>query len=240
PAFASTDLSALRPGSLQSVLPSPASPGTRPSLLGMTESFGPYCGERLDRDLPSGKEGSCGRPFADVEIRVMDPDTGAPADPGAVGELHIRGRNLMRGICGRVRGDVFTADGFYPTGDLGLVDGDGYVFFRGRRDDMFKVKGASVYPSEVEAVLASFPWVERAFVVDVARAGAHAVGAVVVLAAGEQCSVDDLAAAARAQLSAFKVPACWRVIGADEVPTMPTGKVDHSALRHLLSEVTPA
>jgi len=234
PAFASTVLLALRPGSLQAVLPVPAAPGTRASLLGMTESFGPYCGDRLDRDLPPGKEGSCGRPFADVELRVVDPDTGERVEPGVVGELHIRGRNLMRAICGRVRSEVFTPDGFYPTGDLGVVDADGYVFFRGRRDDMFKVKGASVYPSEVEAALRTLPGVERAFVVDVERAGQTAVGAVVVTVPGARCTVDELASSARARLSAFKVPACWRVIPADGLPVTPTGKVDQAALRHLL------
>ena len=236
PAFASADLSALRPGSLQAILPSPAAPGRRVALLGMTESFGPYCGDRLDRDLPPGKEGSCGRPFADVEIRVVDPDTGTEVIAGDVGELHLRGRNLMRGICGRVRSDVFTVDGFYPTGDLVVLDDDGYLFFRGRRDDMFKVKGASVYPSEVEAALATLPEVERAFVVDVEQDGAPAVGAVVVLVPGAECSVADLTNGARARLSAFKVPVRWRTITADEVPTTATGKIDQAGLRRLLAE----
>jgi acyl-CoA synthetase (AMP-forming)/AMP-acid ligase II len=240
PDFASTDLSALRPGSLQAVLPTPAAPGTRSSLLGMTESFGPYCGERLDRDLPPGKEGSCGRPFVDVDVRVVHPDTGAAVEPGVIGELQIRGRNLMRGICGRTRGDVFTADGFYPTGDLGLVDRDGFVFFRGRCDDMIKVKSASVYPSEVEAALVSLPAVERAFVVDVECDGAPAVGALVVLAPGEQCSVEELADDARTRLSAFKVPVRWRVISAEETPMTATGKVDQQVVRRLLAEVATA
>ena len=159
----------------------------------MTESFGPYCGDRLDRDLPDGKQGSCGRPFADVEVRIVDTDTGEPVAPGGLGEIQIRGRNLMRGICGRVRAEVFTADGFYPTGDLGVLDADGYLFFRGRRDDMFKVKGASVYPSEVEAALLAIPEVEKAFVVDVVHDGAPAVGAVVVLDPDSDCGVEQLA-----------------------------------------------
>jgi acyl-CoA synthetase (AMP-forming)/AMP-acid ligase II len=234
PDFASTDLSSLRPGSLQAVLPQPAAAGMRASLLGMTESFGPYTGDRLDRDLPPGKEGSCGRPFAGVEVRVVDPDTGVRVDPGTVGELQIRGPNLMRGICGRLRADVFTVDGFYPTGDLGQVDDDGYLFFRGRRDDMFKAKGASVYPSEVESALTRLPGVERAFVVDVDHDGGRGVGAVVVLAADAECSVDDLATGARAHLSAFKVPVRWRVLPSHEVPMTPTGKVDQWALRRLL------
>ena len=60
----------------------------------------------------------------------------------------------MRGICGRLREDTFRADGFYPTGDLGSLDADGYLFYAGRADDMFKVSGATVYPTEVEAGLA--------------------------------------------------------------------------------------
>jgi acyl-CoA synthetase (AMP-forming)/AMP-acid ligase II len=235
PAFATTDLGALRPGSLQSVLPVPAAPGRRASLLGMTETFGPYCGDRLDRDLPPGKEGSCGRPFGGVEVRVVDVETGVPVPPGELGEIQVRSPNLMRGICGRVRADVFTPDGFYPTGDLGSVDADGYVFFRGRRDDMFKVKGASVYPSEVEAALVAIPEVERAYVVAVGDGTAPEVGAVVVPAAGVDCTVEQLAAATRARLSAFKVPTRWSVILADEVPTTATGKVDQSALRLLLA-----
>jgi acyl-CoA synthetase (AMP-forming)/AMP-acid ligase II len=236
PAFATTDLGALRPGSLQSVLPSPAAPGRRAALLGMTESFGPYCGDRLDRDLPAGKEGSCGRPFAEIEVRVVDPDTGELAETGAPGEIQIRGRNLMRGICGRVRSDVFTADGFYPTGDLGVLDADGYLFFRGRRDDMFKVSGASVYPSEVEAALLAVPEVEKAYVVDVAENGATAVGAVVVLIRGADCGVEQLAAATRIRLSAFKVPVRWALIAPDGVPTTATGKVDQGAIRRLLGD----
>ena len=61
----------------------------------------------------------------------------------------------MRGICGRVRSDVFTVDGSYRTGDLGRLDADGYLWYSGRLDDMVKVKGATVYPSEVEAALRS-------------------------------------------------------------------------------------
>jgi acyl-CoA synthetase (AMP-forming)/AMP-acid ligase II len=113
--------------------PEPSRKPARASFLGMTETFGPYCGERLDRELPPrSKEGSCGRPFPGVELRVVAPDTGAVVGTGTVGEIQVRSRNLMRGICGRLRAETFTVDGFLPTGDLGVVDDDGYVFFRGR------------------------------------------------------------------------------------------------------------
>ena len=149
----------------------------------MTESFGPYCGDRLDRDLPDGKEGSCGRPFADVEVRVVDPDTGEPVAAGVVGEIQLRGPNLMRGICGRVRSDVFTADGFYPTGDLGMLDDDGYVFFRGRpRRHVQGARARASTRARSRPRCALPEEIDRAFVVDVERDGVPAVGAVVVLA----------------------------------------------------------
>ena len=118
-----------------------------------------------------------------MELRVVDLETGAPVPAGETGELQLRGPNLMRGICGRTRAEIFTEDGFYPTGDLGRLDADGYLFLTGRRDDMFKVRGATVYPSEVEGALHALAVVRRAFVVDVTDAGGAAeVAAVVVLA----------------------------------------------------------
>ena len=98
----------------------------------------------------------------------------------------------MRGICGRTRSAVFTVDGWYRTGDLGRLDDDGYLWYDGRLDDMFKVKGATVYPSEVEAALRSVAGVRQAYVTDVAGAGGRPeVGAVVVTDA----PVEDVVAA---------------------------------------------
>ena len=235
PRFATADLGSLRAGSLDPVLPPAmqAAPGTRANLLGMTESFGPYSGDRLDRTLPAGKEGSCGRPFADVEVRIVDLDTGAPVSAGMDGEIQLRGRNMMRGICGRTRAEVFTDDGFYPTGDLGHLDADGYLFLSGRRDDMFKVRGATVYPSEVERALHAIDDVRRAYVVDVAGDDSATVAAAVVLVDGSSYTVDDLACDAAASLSSFKVPTRWRVIGNDDVPMTSTGKIDKAGLQKL-------
>jgi acyl-CoA synthetase (AMP-forming)/AMP-acid ligase II len=239
PDFADADLSSLKPGSLDAVLLPGLRrpPGARSNLFGMTESFGPYCADPLDTDLPEGKWGSCGRPFAGTEVRVVDVDTGVPLAPGATGEIQLRGPNLMRGICGRRRAEVFTADGFYPTGDLGHLDDDGYLFFTGRRDDMVKVKGTTVYPSEVEAALSSIDGVRRALVVDVDDDGVTGIGAVVVLVPGTEMTVDDLAHAAKARLSAFKVPSRWAIVDASAVPMTVTGKVDKPALQSLLRNV---
>jgi acyl-CoA synthetase (AMP-forming)/AMP-acid ligase II len=212
-----------------------AAPGQRAGLLGMTESFGPYAGYRRDQTLPPGKEGGCGQVFDGVELRVVDLDTGAPVAAGETGELQLRGPNMMRGICGRTRAELFTDDGFYATGDVGHVDADGFLFLTGRRDDMFKVRGATVYPSEVEGALHALPTVRRAYVVDVRGAGGGAEVAAAVVPAGET-TVDELARDAKARLSSFKVPTRWRIIGADDVPMTNTGKVDKVGLQQLFDK----
>jgi acyl-CoA synthetase (AMP-forming)/AMP-acid ligase II len=228
-----SDLSALRPGSLEALLPPEqrAQPGARAKLFGMTESFGPYCGYPADRDMPRSAWGSCGKPFEGMEVRIIDPDTGDPVPADTIGMIQIRGPHTLRGMCRRSREDLFTPDGYYPTGDLGHLDGDGFMFYHGRSDDMFKVSGATVYPSEVEQAVRTIDGVENAFVTEVSGA----VGAVVI---GET-TVDQLRAAARKRLSSFKVPTVWLVVDSDEdIPRGTTGKIDVRRLRALLREQT--
>lgn len=225
------DLSALRPGSLDALLPADqrAKSGARAKLFGMTEAFGPYCGYPADTDMPESAWGSCGKPFDGTEVRIVDSDTGDPVPAGTIGMIQIRGPNTLRGICRRGREDVFTVDGYYPTGDLGHLDDDGFMFYHGRSDDMFKVSGATVYPSEVEQALRGIAGVRGAFVTDVSGR----VGAVVV--ADE--SADRLRDAARKLLSSFKVPTVWLVVESDDdVPRGGTGKVDVAALRQMLQQ----
>jgi acyl-CoA synthetase (AMP-forming)/AMP-acid ligase II len=232
-ASAGADLSALRPGSLEALLPPEqrAEPGARAKLFGMTEAFGPYCGFPADTDMPRSAWGSCGKPFDGMEVRIVDPDTGQPVPADTVGMIQIRGPHTLRGMCRRSREDLFTPDGYYPTGDLGHVDSDGFMFYHGRSDDMFKVSGATVYPSEVEQTLRTIDGVENAFVTDVSGA----VGAVVI----GDTTVDYLRAAARTLLSSFKVPTVWLVVGSDDdIPRGTTGKADARRLRAMLREQT--
>ncbi len=212
---------------------------SRASLFGMTETFGPYCGDRLDVDMPEGKWGSCGRPLPGVEVRIVDPDTHTPVPPGQIGAIQLRGPTVMRGICGRMRHETFDADGFYTTGDLGSLDADGYMFYAGRLDDMFKVKGATVYPSEVEAALQTIPGVARAFVTGIpsAQKDELAVGAAVVAQDGRTLQISALRDALRDRLSAFKAPQRWVLVPSmTEIPMLPTGKLDRKALRQLLEQ----
>jgi acyl-CoA synthetase (AMP-forming)/AMP-acid ligase II len=108
------------------------------------------------------------------------------------------------------------------------------MWYQGRLDDMFKVKGATVYPAEVEAALRDVPGVRQAFVTNLpGDGGADAVGALVV----SSSALDEVAEGARARLSSFKLPTRWYLTsGLDEVPVMATGKVDLVALRRIIED----
>jgi acyl-CoA synthetase (AMP-forming)/AMP-acid ligase II len=236
PRFAEADLSSLRPGSLDALMPlseRAAAPNARASLLGMTETFGPYCCYPLDRDMPQDKWGSAGLVQPNTSVRILDRETGADLPAGRSGLIAIKGAQLMRGICGREHHEVFDERGFYHTGDLGRVDADGFLFYEGRSDDMFKASGATVYPSEVERALQEIPGVVRAFVtgVPVAGSGETEVGAAVVAAPASGINADSLGGQLRGRLSAFKRPRRWLIYRSmEDVPMLPSGKVDKRAL----------
>lgn len=230
------DLSSLQPGSLEALLPDAmrSRPGARASLLGMTESFGPYCGYRADTDMPASAWGSCGKPFDGMDVRIVGTGTGARLPRGEIGTIEIRGPHVMRGICRRSREQVFPVDGYYPTGDLGYLDDDGFLFYRGRSDDMFKVRGATVYPSEVARAVSSIPGVRAAHVANVPDGQVNRVGAAVV---SDGLSVEALRSATRAAISSYKVPTLWLLLDdEDAIPRGGTGKVDTAALRAMLAE----
>ncbi|CDO89877.1 AMP-binding protein [Mycobacterium triplex] len=236
---AGVDLSALRPGSLEALLPPEqrARPGARATLFGMTEAFGPYCGYPADTDMPETAWGSCGKPFDGIQVRIVDIDTGEPVAAGTAGEIQLRGPHTMRGICGRSREELFTVDGFYPTGDLGHLDEDGFLFYHGRSDDMFKVSGATVYPSEVERALRTIDGIDNAVVTNVPGAAGDRVGAAVVCA-NRALTAEQLRDSAKAVLSAFKVPTVWLLLDSDDgLPRGGTGKVDIRRVREMLVDV---
>ncbi|EUA75323.1 AMP-binding enzyme family protein [Mycobacterium xenopi 4042] len=175
-----------------------------------------------------------------MEVRIADPDTGRPLPVGTVGVIQIRGPHTLRGICRRSREEVFTAEGFYPTGDLGRLDRDGFLFYHGRVDDMFKVSGANVYPAEVEQALKTVEGVDNAFVTNVVGAQGNQVGAAVVCETATM-TADQLREAARRLLSTFKVPTVWLLVDSDDdIPRGPTGKVDHHRLRETLASLGSA
>src|SRR2546430_3603324 len=130
--------------------------------------------------------GWIGRPMRGVEMRVGDP-LGADVPRGEVGEIAIRGHNVMKGYWQRAEATAEAIpDGWFRSGDLARLDDDGYFFIVDRRKDMIIRGGYNVYPREIEEVLYEHPAVAEAAVIGVPDASlGEEVGAAVVLKPGE-------------------------------------------------------
>ncbi len=196
-------------------------------MLGMSESFAPHSAERLDYRMPPDKRWCCGRPVNGYERRIVDPETGEEVAPGEVGELQLRGGGLMKGFYKKRRCEVFTPDGFYPTGDLCRIDADDFLYFVARRNDMIKTRSANVSRLEVEAALNALPEVEIAVVAGLAHEEfGQVVAAAVVPAKGTSPTEDSLRAALKDEISSYKIPRRIVFIESDaDIPRTPTGKL---------------
>ncbi len=201
-------------------------PHLQANMLGMSETFTAHSAEPLDTRLPEDKAGSSGRGVGTYERRIVDAETGEEVPLGQVGELQVRGGGLMSGFYKMNRRDVFTHDGFYPTGDLVRLDADGYIYFVGRRGDMIKTRAANVSRLEVEAAMRAVPGVELPIVVGLPdpELGQRVVAAVVP-AEGASPSDESIRTALRAVLSSYKIPREIVFITHDDVPRATTGKI---------------
>jgi long-chain acyl-CoA synthetase len=170
------------------------------------------------------KPGSIGTPIRGVQMRVVDTE-GREVPQGEVGEIVIRGHNVMKGYWRRPE-ETATAilDGWFRTGDLGRVDTDGYFEIVDRKKDMIIRGGYNVYPREIEEVLYEHPAVAEAAVIGLPHpALGEEVGAAVVVKPGAGVSAEELRDHCKAQVAAYKYPrAVWIV---DELPKNATGKI---------------
>jgi long-chain acyl-CoA synthetase len=175
------------------------------------------------------KPGTIGTPIAGVEMRVQN-DEGKPVPQGEIGEIAIRGHNVMKGYWRRPgeTAEVMTG-GWFRTGDLGRVDEDGYFSIVDRKKDMIIRGGLNVYPREVEEVLYEHPSVAEAAVVGVPHELlGEEVAAVVALKPGHTATPDELRDLVKGQLAAYKYPRhVWIV---DELPKGDTGKIMKRAI----------
>jgi acyl-coenzyme A synthetase/AMP-(fatty) acid ligase len=203
----------------------------------MTESFSAHSAHPLDQPLPPGKEGNFGRALNGYERRVVDLETGAVLPPNQVGELQVRGPALMAGLYKQRRAQTFTADGYYPTGDVVRIDADGWLYPEGRLHDRIKTRAANVSRLEVEAALLALPGVEQAVVTGLPDAEAgEIVIAAVVPAQGVVLAEEALRETLRTTLSSYKVPRRIALVGADDIPRTQTGKVKLFELRQMIAE----
>jgi long-chain acyl-CoA synthetase len=171
------------------------------------------------------KPGSIGTPIEGVEMQVWD-DDGNEVPQGEVGEIVIRGHNIMKGYWNRddANKEAITDEGWFRTGDMAKMDEDGYFFIVDRKKDLIIRGGYNVYPREIEEVLYEHPAIQEAAVVGVPHDElGEEVGAAVVLKDGESLDADELKSYVKEQVAAYKYPR--RVWFVDELPKGPTGKI---------------
>jgi long-chain acyl-CoA synthetase len=170
------------------------------------------------------KPGSVGIPIDGVEMAILD-DKGEQLEPGEVGEIVIRGHNIMKGYWERPDAtEEAMRGGWFHSGDMGRVDEDGYFFIVDRLKDMIIRGGYNVYPREIEEVLYEHPDVVEAAVVGIPDDSlGEEIGAAVVLRDGAETSAEQISEHVKSQLAAYKYPReVWFV---DELPKGPTGKI---------------
>lgn len=176
--------------------------------------------------------GSIGTPIDNVEMKIVSSDTKAECDVGELGEIAIRGPNVMLGYWNRPDETAAAiVDGWFYSGDIGRVDEAGYFYIVDRVKDMISIGGLKVYPAEVERVLLDHPGVEQAAVVGFSNGvlGEEVAAFIVQRGNAEGSLVADLKAFCRRHLANYKMPK--HVFLIEELPRNPSGKVLKTELR---------
>ena len=170
------------------------------------------------------KPGSIGTPIAGVEMKIVD-DADNELASGEIGEIVIRGHNVMKGYWQRPEATAEAMrGGWFHSGDLARVDQDGYFFIVDRKKDMIIRNGFNVYPREIEEVLYEHPAVREAAVVGIPHDEfGEEVGAAVSLKEGATATPEELREFLKDQVAAFKYPRVVWIV--DELPKGPTGKI---------------
>jgi long-chain acyl-CoA synthetase len=170
------------------------------------------------------KPGSIGTPLEEVEMKVVDEDDNEVAQ-GEVGEIVIRGHNVMKGYWRRPEATAEAMrGGWFHSGDMARVDEQGYFFIVDRKKDLIIRGGYNVFPREVEEILYEHPKIREAAVLGIPHDQlGEEVGAAVVLHEGEQLEPEEVSAYVKERIAAYKYPrAVWFL---DDLPKGPTGKI---------------
>jgi malonyl-CoA/methylmalonyl-CoA synthetase len=201
---------------------------------GMTETnmntSNPYDGDRVP--------GAVGHPLPGVTLRVTDPETGKELPRESIGMIEVKGPNVFKGywrMPEKTKAE-FRDDGFFITGDLGKIDGSGYVHILGRGKDLVISGGFNVYPKEIESEIDAMPGVIESAVIGVPHAD-FGEGVTAVVVCNKDAKVDEASVlkALGGRLAKFKMPK--RVIVVDELPRNAMGKVQKNILRDTYSKI---
>ncbi len=206
------------------------------NIYGLTETYGNCtvtdAAEPLDVRLVS-----VGRPLAGVDLRIVDPETGKILPRGEVGEIRVKGYVTVGYYKDAEKNrTAFDAEGYFITGDLGLLDSAGRLYFRGRIKEMIKTGGINVAPVEVEEILMAHPAVKLACVTGVPDPRRdEVIAALIVRRPGVAVEEAELLAHCRSQLAAYKIPRLMKFVSEAELPLTVTGKLQKNRLPELFT-----
>lgn len=175
--------------------------------------------------------GTTGLPLPSTDVKLLDDDD-HEAPVGSPGEVCVKGPQVMRGYWDKPQANAaaFTADGYFRTGDIGVIDAQGFLKIVDRKKDMVLVSGFNVFPNEIESVVTAMPGVLECACVGVPdEKTGEAVRLFVVRAAGSSLTADDVIRFCRDQLTAYKVPRT--VVFVDALPKSTVGKILRRELR---------
>lgn len=178
------------------------------------------------------KTGSIGLPLPDMDMKIVDINTGEECEGKLPGELWVKGPQVMSGYWNRPdETEKVLEEGWLKTGDVVEVDEEGYVYIVSRKKDVIIAGGYNIYPVEVEDVLFAYPKVQEAVVVGVPDAyRGETVKAFIVLKEGETATAEEIISYCRIKLAAYKVPRFVQF--REQLPKSAVGKI----LRRLLRE----
>lgn len=206
-------------------------------IFGQTESNGPIT-ITAPTDSIDDQVNTVGRPLAQVEVKIVDPDNHETRPLDQIGEIWVRGYQTMTGYYGQpdATAAAITRDGWLRTGDLGTMDARGYCRITGRLKDMIIRGGMNLYPKEIEDVLFEHPEVSQIAVIGIPDETWGEVVAAVVLPRdpARPPKVDDLYAWSRSNLSPQKTPERWFFVS--QYPLTSTGKIQKNVLAEWVRE----
>ena len=207
------------------------------SAFGMSECAPNAAMAPVDDDLEARVRGFA-RPLPGISIRIRSPESGLDLPAGQVGEILVRGWNVMKGYYNMPEQTAATinAEGWLQTGDLGVCDSEGRLAFVGRLKDSFRVGGENVAPAEVEDVLHRHPGIRQAQVVGVPDPRLVEVGAAyLILQPGAQLTESEVIAWCRERCANFKVPRYVRFIDSFEhIGMTASAKIQKRKLREFV------
>lgn len=196
---------------------------------GLSETSPVLCCNPLDGNH---KQGTIGIPMPGTEVSIFD-DNGNELAQGETGEICARGPQVMSGYWKQDNNGVFLADGWFKTGDIGSMDGDGFFKIVDRKKDMIKVSGFNVYPNEVENIVAGYPKVLEVAAIGVPDSHSGEVVKIFVVKRDQSLTEKELLDYCRENLTNYKIPK--HVVFKDELPKTNVGKILRRALKEPLN-----